>query len=83
MSLEERYGIDSQASSRITPGINTDGGFCELTTFSERSLIKVGQEASLAELAPLGDAGLTAFGAIRKLMGFIRPQDKVLSLIHI
>ena len=78
MSLEERYGIDSQASSRITPGINTDGGFCELTTFSERSLIKVGQEASLAELAPLGDAGLTAFGAIRKLMGFIRPQDKVL-----
>ena len=78
MSLEERYGIDSQASSRITPGINTDGGFCELTTFSERSLIKVGPEASLAELAPLGDAGLTAFGAIRKLMGFIRPQDKVL-----
>ena len=78
ISLEERYGTDSQASHRITPGINSPGGFCEFIRFSERSLIKVDQEASLATLAPLGDAGLTAYGAIRKLMGFIRPQDTVL-----
>ena len=49
-----------------------------MITFSERSLIKVGQEASLAALAPLGDAGLTAYGAIRKLMGYILPQHTVL-----
>lgn len=41
-------------------------------------MIKVDQEATLTELAPLGDAGITAYGAIRKLMGFIRPQDRVL-----
>ena len=29
------------------------------------------------ELAPLGDAGLTAYGAVRKLMGHIRPQDNI------
>ena len=81
ISTEERYGIDSHTLNRKTPGINVNGGFCELTKFSERSLIKVDQKASLTELAPLGDAGITAYGAIRKLMGFIRPQD--LSLIHI
>ena len=78
ISTEERYGIDSHTLNRKTPGINVNGGFCELTKFSERSLIKVDQKASLTELAPLGDAGITAYGAIRKLMGFIRPQDRVL-----
>ena len=76
-SLVERYGIDSQAIVRITPGINTSGGFCEFVKFPQRSLIKVGKDANLNKLAPLGDAGLTAYGAVRKLMGHIRPQDNV------
>ena len=76
-SLPERYGIDSQANIRITPGINASGGFCEFVKFPQRSLIKVGRDANLSELAPLGDAGLTAYGAVRKLMGHIRPQDHV------
>jgi len=76
-SLAERYGIDSQATLRITPGINASGGFCEFIKFPQRSLIKVGKDANLNELAPLGDAGLTAYGAVRKLMGHIRPQDNV------
>ncbi|MEC8254480.1 MAG: alcohol dehydrogenase catalytic domain-containing protein [SAR324 cluster bacterium] len=76
-SLAERYGIDSQANQRITPGINSSGGFCEFLKFPQRSLIKVGKDANLNELAPLGDAGLTAYGAVRKLMGHIRPQDNI------
>ena len=76
-SLAERYGIDSQANQRITPGINSSGGFCEFVKFPQRSLITVGKDANLNELAPLGDAGLTAYGAVRKLMGHIRPQDNI------
>ena len=80
LSLEERYGIDSQAEHRTTPGINAPGGFCELVKFTERSLIKVPAQVSLDSLAPLGDAGVTAYGAYRKLASFVRPQDVVVAI---
>ena len=77
LSLQERYGVDSQAVQRVTPGINAPGGFSEMASFTERSLIKIDPEVSLESLAPLGDAGLTAYGVIRKLSGFIRPHDVI------
>ena len=48
------------------PGLSTDGGFAEYILSNERALIKLDLGLEPAAVAPLADAGITAFRAVKK-----------------
>jgi len=62
-----RAGDDMRcAAGPRLPGATRDGGMAELFKTSARAIIKLDAGAEPAELAPLADAGLTAYHAVRK-----------------
>jgi NAD+-dependent secondary alcohol dehydrogenase Adh1 len=62
-----RAGDDMRcAAGPSLPGATCDGGMAELFKTSARAIIKLDAGAEPAELAPLADAGLTAYHAVRK-----------------
>jgi len=75
LSPDERSGFDTHAPNRRTPGITVDGGYAEYMLTNERSMIKVSSDADLSLLAPLTDAGLTAYRACKRASAIIRPGD--------
>ena len=75
LSAPERSGLDNDATDRRTPGISIDGGYAEYLLSSERSMLKVDPTADLALLAPLTDAGITAYRACRRAARILRPGD--------
>ena len=60
LERSERAGGHASANDRRTPGITTDGGYCELMLTSERSVLRVPGTADLVALSTLTDAGLAA-----------------------
>lgn len=77
LSAPERAGTDNGATDRQTPGITVDGGYADYLLTSERSLVKVDPGADLTVLAPLTDAGITAYRACRRVAAVVRPGDTV------
>lgn len=75
LSARERPGLGNDVTDRATPGITIDGGYAEYLLSSERSMLKVDRTADLALLAPLTDAGITAYRACRRAAGVLRPGD--------
>lgn len=73
LSAPERRGVDSAAPGRRTPGIDCDGGYAEYLLVTERSLIPLPDEADLAAMATLTDAGLAAYRACRKAAATLGP----------
>lgn len=80
LSLEERYGLDSHAPDKITTGITSPGGYAEYLITDARCLIPLPPGADPAVFAPLADAGLTAYRAVRSVDSHLRPGDTVLVL---
>lgn len=77
LSEPERSGDDNNAPERRTPGITVNGGYAEYLLTSERAMVKVGRDVDLASLAPLTDAGITAYRACRRLAEVLRPGESV------
>ena len=75
LSAPERRGVDSAAPGRRTPGIDCDGGYAEYLLVTERSLIPLPDDADLAAMATLTDAGLAAYRACRKAAATLRPDS--------
>ncbi len=81
-----RYVADMYCRNNVSTGLDgTDGGFAEYLRTSVRSLIPVQSGSSsnndnLKELAPLADAGITAYHAIKKLITLLRPGTVVAAI---
>ena len=75
LTRTERQGLDTNAPNRITPGINTPGGYAEYLLTNERALIKVANNSDLCELATLTDAGLAAYRACKRASKILEVGD--------
>lgn len=80
LDRSERAGGHAGANGRRTPGINTDGGFCEFLLTTERSVLKVPETADLPALSALTDAGLAAQRACMRASAQLMPTDLVVLL---
>jgi len=67
-----RSGEDMYCERGVFSGLMTDGGFAEYLLTNERSIIKLAEGVQPVDVAPLADAGITAYRvakrAIKKLI---------------
>src|SRR5258708_6663036 len=72
-----RDGDDVHCSDSAFPGIDGDGGYAELVKTNARAVLRLDESLEPADVAALADAGLTAYHAVRKAAGTLRPGAKV------
>jgi NAD+-dependent secondary alcohol dehydrogenase Adh1 len=61
-----RRGEDMYCANGAFPGLSTDGGYAEFLLTNERALIRLDPSLEPAAVAPLADAGITAFRVVKK-----------------
>ena len=61
-----RRGEDMYCENGSFPGLNRDGGFANLLLTNERALIKLSPNVAPIDVAPLADAGITAYRVAKK-----------------
>jgi NAD+-dependent secondary alcohol dehydrogenase Adh1 len=71
-----RAGDDMHCADSAFPGITVDGGFATFLRTSARSLVKLDPSLHPKDVAALADAGLTAYHAVKKAAGLLRPGTK-------
>ena len=71
--LNCRHGEDMHCEAGSFPGLGMNGGFAEYFVTSERSLIKLKKGIVPLEVAPLADAGITAYRVAKKAAKLLRP----------
>ncbi|RVC46223.1 NAD(P)-dependent alcohol dehydrogenase, partial [Mesorhizobium sp. M4A.F.Ca.ET.090.04.2.1] len=71
--LNCRHGEDMYCDNGQFPGLGMNGGFAEYFITSERSLIKLNANVTPIEVAPLADAGITAYRAAKRAAKLLRP----------
>jgi NAD+-dependent secondary alcohol dehydrogenase Adh1 len=71
--LNCRHGEDMYCDNGQFPGLGMNGGFAEYFVTSERSLIKLNPNVTPVEVAPLADAGITAYRAAKRAARLLRP----------
>ncbi len=64
--LNCRHGEDMYCDNGAFPGLGMNGGFAEYFVTSERSLIKLKKGIVPIEVAPLADAGITAYRVAKR-----------------
>jgi NAD+-dependent secondary alcohol dehydrogenase Adh1 len=55
------------------PGLNRDGGFADYLLTNERALIKLNPNVAPIDVAPLADAGITAYRVAKKAAKLLTP----------
>jgi NAD+-dependent secondary alcohol dehydrogenase Adh1 len=68
-----RYGEDMHCINGLFPGLGLDGGFAEYFLTNERALIKLNAGITPLDVAPMADAGITAYRAAKKAARLLRP----------
>ena len=71
--LNCRYGEDMHCTNGLFPGLGLDGGFAQYLLTNERALIKLNPNITPLEVAPMADAGITAYRAAKKAAKLLRP----------
>jgi NAD+-dependent secondary alcohol dehydrogenase Adh1 len=71
--LNCRYGEDMHCDNGLFPGLGLDGGFADYFLTNERALIKLNPNITPLEVAPMADAGITAYRAAKKAAKLLRP----------
>jgi NAD+-dependent secondary alcohol dehydrogenase Adh1 len=71
-----RRGEDMYCANGGFPGLSQDGGFAEYLLSNERALIRLDPSLEPAAVAPLADAGITAFRAVKKAVPFLPAGTK-------
>lgn len=71
--LNCRYGEDMHCENGLFPGLGLDGGFADYFLTNERALIKLNPNVTPLEVAPMADAGITAYRAAKKAAKLLRP----------
>lgn len=73
-----REGDDMHCEKSRGPGLDgTDGGFAEYIKTNERSVIRLHKGTDPIEVAPLADAGVTVYHAVKKILPIAKPSTKV------
>jgi len=72
-----RVGEDMYCTSARFPGLDSDGGFAQYLVTTERALVKVPEDVDLVDIAPLADAGLTAYRAAKRASRIAPPDGWV------
>ncbi|MCV3274264.1 NAD(P)-dependent alcohol dehydrogenase [Roseobacter sinensis] len=75
--LNCRYGHDMYCDHGLFPGLGLDGGFAEYFITNESSVIKLNTNITPLEVAPMADAGITAYRAAKKAAGLVHPGSYV------
>ena len=68
-----RDGDDVHCDLSVFPGLFAEGGFAEYLKTGARSVIKIDDSLEPTDVAPLADAGLTAYHAIKKALPLLYP----------
>jgi NAD+-dependent secondary alcohol dehydrogenase Adh1 len=68
-----RRGEDMYCERGTFPGLNCDGGFADYLLTNERALIKLNPNVAPVDVAPLADAGITAYRAAKKAARKLTP----------
>ncbi len=68
-----RDGDDVHCEINVFPGLFAPGGFAEMIKTGARSVIKLDDSLEPTDVAPLADAGLTAYHAIKKALPLLHP----------
>ena len=68
-----RYGEDMYCENAAFPGLMIDGGFAEYFLTNERALIKLNPDVTPLDVAPMADAGITAYRAAKRAAALLRP----------
>lgn len=68
-----RYGEDMHCAHGLFPGLGLDGGFAEYFVTNERALIKLAAGIRPIDVAPMADAGITAYRAAKRAARLLRP----------
>ncbi|WP_120632728.1 NAD(P)-dependent alcohol dehydrogenase [Ruegeria sp. EL01] len=71
--LNCRYGHDMYCDHGLFPGLGLDGGFAEYFVTNESSLIKLNTNVTPLEVAPMADAGITAYRAAKRAAELVYP----------
>ncbi|MGI9413346.1 MAG: NAD(P)-dependent alcohol dehydrogenase [Hyphomicrobiales bacterium] len=71
--LNCRYGEDMHCEAGLFPGLGLDGGFADYFITNERALIKLNPNVTPLEVAPMADAGITAYRAAKRAAKLLRP----------
>ena len=75
-----RRGEDMYCENARFPGLNADGGFADYLLTNERALIKLNPNVVPVEVAPLADAGITAYRAAKRAAKTLMPGQYVVVL---
>ena len=68
-----RSGEDMYCENSTFPGLNADGGFAEHLLTTERALIKLSENVMPVDVAPLADAGITAYRVAKRAAKMLNP----------
>ena len=68
-----RDGDDVHCELSVFPGLFAPGGFAEYMKSGARSVIRIDDSLEPTDVAPLADAGLTAYHAIKKALPLLYP----------
>ncbi|HVD27224.1 MAG TPA: NAD(P)-dependent alcohol dehydrogenase [Mycobacteriales bacterium] len=68
-----RDGDDVHCDNSVFPGLFAPGGFAQYLKSGARSVIKIDDALEPTDVAPLADAGLTAYHAIKKALPLLFP----------
>ena len=68
-----RRGEDMYCDRGLFPGLNLDGGFAERFVTNERALIKLNEDVVPVDVAPLADAGITAYRVAKRAEKLLNP----------
>lgn len=75
-----RAGDDMHCTAGVVPGVFAPGGFAEYVKTNARALVRLPDNLTPAQVAPLGDAGLTAYRAVRKSLPLAVPGTRTVVL---
>jgi NAD+-dependent secondary alcohol dehydrogenase Adh1 len=75
-----RAGDDMHCVAGMFPGVYAPGGFAEYVRTNARAVVPLKGDLQPADVAPLGDAGLTAYRAVKKALPLAVPGTRTVVL---
>lgn len=75
-----RAGEDMHCSGGVFPGLFAPGGFAEYVKTNARAIVPLKGGLTPVDVAPLGDAGLSAYRAVRKALPLAVPGTRTVVL---
>lgn len=68
-----RVGEDMYCENNMFPGLSHNGGFAQYLLTNERACIKLNESVLPVDVAPMADAGITAYRVARRAAEKLRP----------